>query len=822
MVKFNSIFPWLSIRNKLLIAFAGLSILPLTLVGIYNIFSTVRLMRQAALQELTGEVHTIREKTENFLHDISSDLRVLQNSSPMETWIQRRSTSVGVGSSTDLTRTGNELLSFAKTKEIYYRFRLIDESGDELLRVECDNPSDSTTTFRIVTPSELGEGRAQYYFLLVDKLRKNQIAFAPAEVAHRGMERIPVITFALPLLEHGRHLGILVADVFEKNLLDIIETRRHADPERTVVLVTGDGHYLYHSEKKRDWNRLLASREEDNLAREYASTVDASILSGKEGTITEGTKEIISYAPLFETTPIPGSPARSLLFAVPIIVFVSVPESAVMGPARSYTMTLFGFLVVFLACAIGLGLLATRQFTRPISQLQRGAEIVAEGHYEHRLVVKTHDEMEQLAVQFNRMAASLHAHDQELRAHRMHLEDMVQQRTRELLEEKTKLQHLLDNVPSAFVLLDRNFRILTVSTAFTRVTGLPSDGTIGKQYSEVDGAGGSMWASAFSNGAIESRTSQVRHPISGDRLLEYVAVPMKEENVIAALLLIITDITERKRLEQQMVQTEKLVAAAEMSSMIAHEFRNALTSVKMIIQLFGESEHFSRSERKSLGVVLDSIRHMERIVTELLSFARPKPLQFKPTNVNRVLRDSIDFVRPHILRKDISLTSNLDADIGELPLDESLLKEAIINVLLNGIQAIEANVRVAKRGRVTATSKCVRLPAPLTGGVYHGSADKASDPGIILASHADCVQIEISDNGCGIADGHLEKIFDPFYTTKTNGTGLGLPMVQRTVAAHGGVLRVESKVHKGTTFSIYLPITNAKTKQRRGNNSRRG
>lgn len=822
MVKLNNIFRWLSIRNKLLIAFAGLSIFPLTLVGIYNIVSTVRLMREVALQELTGDVHTIREKTENFLDDISSDIRVLQNSSSMETWMQRTSLSRGFAPSADLTHIGNEILSFAKTKEIYYQFRLIDESGDELLRVECDNPSDSTKTFRIVTPSELAGGRAQYYFLLVDKLGRNQIAFAPAEVAHRGVERIPVISFALPLMEHGRRLGILVANVFEKNLLDVIETKRHADPERKVVLVTGDGHYLYHSEKKRDWNRLLASREEDNLARDYTPQVATSILSGREGTLTEGTKEIISYAPLFETTPIPGTSARSLSFSIPIIVFVSVPESAVMGPARSYTMTLFGFLVIFLCFAVGLGLLATRQFTRPISQVQRGAEIIAEGHYEHRLEVQTNDEIEQLATQFNRMAASLQAHDQELRAHRMHLEDMVQQRTKELLEEKTKLHLLLDNVPSAFVLLDRNFCILTVSAAFTRVTGLLSGGAIGKEYSEVDEAGASMWVSAFSNGTTESRTRQVRHPDSGDRLLEYVAVPMKEGNKVTALLLIITDITERKRLEQQMVQTEKLVAAAEMSSMIAHEFRNALTSVKMIIQLFGESKHLSRSERRSLGVALDSIRHMEGIVTELLSFARPKPLKFKPTNVNRVLHSSIEFISPHVRKKEVALVSKLDASVGELPLDESLLKEAIINLLLNGIQAIEANGRMTKRGRVTATSKSLSLSAPLTGGSYRGGAGKADAAGLTLARHTNCVQIKISDNGCGIADDQLQKIFDPFYTTKTNGTGLGLPMVQRTVAAHGGVLQVESTVHKGTTFSIYLPIANGQKKQRHGNHSRRG
>ena len=822
MLKFNKKLPWLSIRNKLLIAFAGLSIFPLTFVGIYNIVSTVRLMRQAALQELTGEVHTIREKTENFLDDISSDLRVLQNSSPMEAWMGRINSKEQKPSNTDLALIGNQFLSFAKTKGIYYRFRLIDEAGDELLRVECENPSDSAMTFTIVPPSELSEARASYYFLLVDKLGRNQIAFAPAEVAHHGANRIPVISFALPLLEHGRRLGILVADVFEKNLLDVIESKRHVGPLRKVILVTGDGHYLYHSEKKRDWNRLLASREEGNLGRDYAPAVVTSILSGREGTLTEGSDEDISYAPLFESSLIPGSPSRSMPFSVPIIVFVSVPESVVMGPARSYTMTLLGFLVVFLCFAITLGLLATRQFTTPISQLERGAEIIAEGRYEHRLDVETHDEIEQLAVQFNRMASSLQAHDQELRTHRMHLEDMVLQRTRELLEEKTKLQLLLDNVPSAFVLLSQSMRVLTVSAAFTRVTGLPSSGAIGKHYSEVDEAGHNMFKEGFTNGAMASRTREVQQTDTGDRLLEYVSVPMKEGSAISAVLLIITDITERKRLEQQMVQTEKLVAAAEMSSMIAHEFRNALTSVKMIIQLFGESEHFRKAEKKSLGVALDSIRHMEGIVTELLSFARPKPLEFRSTNVNRLLRDSIDFIRPHVLRKDITLVRHLDAGVGEIPLDESLMKEAIINILLNGIQAVEAGRRMSMKGRVTASSQRVKLSASLSGGVYRAYGDKATDPRITLPGGTTCVQIEISDNGCGIAEDHKEKIFDPFFTTKTNGTGLGLPMVQRTVAAHGGVLRIESKVNKGTTLSIYLPIPNGKTKQRNGNNSRRG
>jgi PAS domain S-box-containing protein len=823
LIRLNDIFPWLSIRNKLLIAFAGLSVLPLALVGIYSILTITQMMRQVSLEELTGSVRTIREKTENFLEDISSDLRVLQNSSSVEGWMQGRISQAPASQQRDLAQMGREFLAFARTKGIYYQFRLIDESGDEVFRVECDNPTDSARTFGIASPSELVEGHSRYYFLLIDRLGENQIAFAPAEVVHRGAERIPVMSFALPIFERRHRVGILVANVFEKNLLDVIETRRSTEPGRKIVLVTGDGHYVYHSEKKRDWNRLLASREEDNLQRDYPSAVASAILSGSEGTLAESTNEIISYAPLFKSNPSMSSAGNSLSFSVLVTVFVSVPESVVMGPVRSYAMTLLGFLALFLGSAIGLGLLATRQFTKPISQLQRGAEIVAEGHYEHRLEVKTHDEIEQLAHQFNRMATSLQAHDQELRAHRTHLEDMVLQRTRELLEEKTKLQLLLDNVPSAFVLLDPQYRILTVSAAFTRVTGLPLGEAVGKPYDEVDEFGvDGLWTTAATEGLNETHTRQIHHPDLGDRTLEYVAVPMKEGDHMTALLLIITDVTERKRLEQQWVQTEKLVAAGEMSSMIAHEFRNALTSVKMIVQLFAESKRFRKSEKKSLGVALDSIRHMESVVSELLSFARPKPLQFKPTDANRVLRDSLDFIKPHALRKNISLVSKLDPDIGELNLDESLFKEAVINVLLNGIQAIEACGDREKRGKVRATSRCVRLDVPLTASVYPGSPDQTSVPEIVLPRNGECIRIDISDNGCGISEVQLKKIFDPFYTTKANGTGLGLPMVQRTVVAHAGVVKVESTPKKGTTFSIYLPIPYDQKKQGHTIHSYRG
>ncbi len=803
----------MSIRNKLLIAFAGLSILPLSFVGIYSILTNVKMMREIAIGELTDDVQIIREKSQNLLNDINTDMRVLQNSSYMEAWTQEVGTLTKYSTGSDLHHLANELVAFARTKGIYYQFRLISADGDELLRVECRNPVDSVKKYEIVPFSELRQSRETYYFLLVNGVEDNQIVFAPAELLGRNNELIPVMSFAMPLVKNKHRLGILIANVFERRLIEAIETRIGSASSRKVVLATGDGRYLYRSDMQKDWNRLLASRGEENLQRDYSSPITAAILSGKDGTMTEGTGDIVSYAPLFGNETATLSPAASATFAVPIIVFETESSDVILGPVRSYALTYVGFLVLFLLSAVALGLIATRQITRPIAELQHGAEVIARGNYANTLKVETHDEIEKLSDQFNIMAASLRAHESEIQRHRTQLEDMVAQRTHELQEEKGKLQAVLDNVPSAFVLLDRAFQIQTVSAAFSRVTGLALDEVKGRGrfylLGDADGNKESPWVRAAATGEIQSLEQRIGGQGGSNRFLEYIAIPMKEEGAVSALLVIITDITKRKKFEQQLVHTEKLVAAGEMSSIIAHEFRNALTSVKMILQLFVESEKATRTEKKSLAVALDSIYHMETIVTELLNFARPKPVQLTMTDLNRIVQESIEFVGPHVQQNNVVVTTTFDRKIRPRPLDESRLKEAIINLLLNAIQAFDGRRTQAQNWKIDIATKQIRLQKTIRDMIYAESVSEQVGSNVqsevVLEAHTACSLIEIRDNGGGIDKEELRRIFDPFFTTKTNGTGLGLPMVKRTVTAHGGIVTVESCKGEGATFRIYLP-----------------
>jgi len=813
MINPNKIFPWLSIRNKLLIAFGGLSILPMIFVGTYGTLSNLRTMKNAALEGLTADVQTTREKAADFLENVSSDLRVIQNTPSMVKW-SRESLSANGRYGNELEHVSKELLALAATKPLYYQLRLLDESGDELIRVECANPNDSIKTYRLVPPSELRHSRSAFYFLMINSTSNNKIMIAPAEVEHGSDERIPVMSFVMPLAGVHGLSGIVIANVFEKTFIRVIESKRRFEFNPKVMLVTGDGHYLYHSEKKTDWNRLLASREEDNLQQDYPANIAAAILSGGTGTLAEGANEIISYAPLFGAGNLTGDVEPFSKFSVPVYAVESVPEKSIMGSARSFALLYAGFTAVFLVSAIGLGLLATRQFTRPIAQLESGAEIIAKGNYGHRLQVETNDEIGKLADQFNVMAAALEARDKEILQHRAKLEVMVDQRTRELLEEKTKLQAVLDNVPSAFVLLDKNFRIQTVSAAFEGLTHTALPDVKGRDCGHLFGESGTcidcLCRKAVERGEAESRIERIIDNGQGERFIERIAIPMKENEEIKSILQIITDVTKRKRLEQELVYTEKLTAAGEMSSFVAHEFRNSLTSIKMILQLLRESKRISRAEKKSLDVALDSMSHMESIVIDLLDFARPKPVKMASGNINDIVDDSLDFVKSHVREKRIEVIKQQEDSLEVLALDVSQIKESIINILLNAIQSMDASPGVNSRATITVVTKRECLNETLRELAFGREIGKEGvgerHPEIVLEKGSRCTVVEISDTGTGIDPEQLSRIFDPFYTTKVNGTGLGLPMVKRTVNAHGGIVTVQSKRGKGTTVRIYFPI----------------
>ncbi len=827
MFKLNKLFPWLSIRNKLIIAFTGLSLLPILIVGIHGIISNTKMMKQIAVQNLNHDLALIQENTANLMDGIENDIRLIKNSYLNNHIRNDFRYQENLFQAKNLGDLNEELLSFIKTRGIYYQVRITDTLGNNIAWVKSESYGTAGNSYQIVKGSELGKNPEVYYLYLVKNLSRNQIALAPVELLDRNNKLIPVVSFAASIFYGGNKAGILIADVYAKNLFNTLQTYKPLVQNEEVILVSSDGHYLYHSFKKKNWNKLLAGRNEYNLQHDFSSDITSKILSNRRTVITAGSKDIISHSPLFYGYKSVFHSSIGQSFAIPLYLIVAVPKALILAPVHSYEYTFAAILIAFLLISVTLSLLATRHFTTSLATLTRGAETITRGNYNYRVKVETRDEIEKLAEQFNLMAQSLDEHDTEIRKYRMHLEEMVASRTEELSAEKSKLQAILDNVPSAFLLLDKDLRIQTASAAFNIITGYNIEDVKGENCNKIFGSAGicdkCICSEAITENKIESCINLKINDKQQERYIEHVAIPMKSNGETVAVLAVITDITKRKQLENVLVKTEKLAATGEIAAFVAHEFRNSLTSIKMILQLLAESDHTSRTEKKSVSVALNSTEEMEDTVNKLLNYAYPVPMQLQSGDINKIINESLAFVRLRFGKSRISLKKEIEPSIPLILLDASRLKEAIINVLLNAVQSIDEKSTADENSdynnnevnEITISIRKVILKKTLrdykleeTAGytqIENADRDKYE---IILPKGTGCILLKITDTGLGVDSKNISRIFDPFFTTKTNGTGLGLPMVKRTINAHKGIVSVESKKGTGTTFNIYIPVRN--------------
>jgi PAS domain S-box-containing protein len=381
--------------------------------------------------------------------------------------------------------------------------------------------------------------------------------------------------------------------------------------------------------------------------------------------------------------------------------------------------------------------------------------------------------------------------------HTEQLEDEVDNRTSELTDKTNRLQAILDNVPSAFILLDRDFQIKASSAALGKLSNYHSEETIGKYCYTVFGEGNFCHncpsRRAVESGELASVVKEKKLDNSKIQYLEHTSIPIKENGSITSILEIVTDITERKRMEKLALRAEKLSATGEMSAVIAHEIRNSLTSLKLIMQFLGESTKIPEKESNSIKIAMESVYEMEEIVTDLLNFARPRAPKFVMKNVNQIIQESDSLVHYQIEQRQIQLDEKLSSGIPECLVDPDHLKAAFVNILLNSIDAISEN------GKIIVSANLVTLSENVLDFFSEQQINVKLDIGQSV------IQISFEDNGCGIPDVHMDNIFDPFFTTKASGTGLGLPMTKRVINEHGGVITVESNDREGSIFKIFIP-----------------
>jgi len=228
--------------------------------------------------------------------------------------------------------------------------------------------------------------------------------------------------------------------------------------------------------------------------------------------------------------------------------------------------------------------------------------------------------------------------------------------------------------------------------------------------------------------------------------------------------------------EAAMRRSERLAALGQLSAGLAHELRNPLGTIRASAEMLGKSvSQENEVAREVAGFIRDEVDRTNSLVTRFLEFARPIPLRLAPADLGEV----IDQAAAHLARNsphyDVAVYRNYSPDIAPFPLDAELMERAIYNLLLNAAQATPPG------GAITVKTR----PS-------EGNAE-----------------IAVIDRGAGIDSKHLENIFNPFFTTKPEGVGLGLAIVSKIVDEHGGKIGVESEPGKGSIFQIYLPVHRA-------------
>jgi len=371
----------------------------------------------------------------------------------------------------------------------------------------------------------------------------------------------------------------------------------------------------------------------------------------------------------------------------------------------------------------------------------------------------------------------------------------VEMSAKELAESRTRFQRKADEYISLFE--GANDAIFIIN---------PSDGRfleVNRKAEELTGYGGEELLRMSmrdihlsSDGArVDKRLAQI--VAEGSASFDYAPMLRKDGTIahvdISASLIrysgreviqiYIRDVTERRMLEKQVVQTGKLASIGTFTAGLAHEIRNPLNSVNLQLLLLErrikDGAKFSKSESLELiNIVREEVSRLDNLVTEFLFFAKPLSLDFHPCNIHRILDDVFALFHARITHNDITLERNYMDNMPLLSLDTEKMKQALINIVQNSIEAMTDG------GALSISTRMKKRRVIIT----------------------------IEDSGTGIPEEDLDKVFEVFYTNKEKGTGLGLPIAFHIIEMHGGTLEIQNRQDAGTTCTVTFAVGPARYK----------
>jgi len=383
----------------------------------------------------------------------------------------------------------------------------------------------------------------------------------------------------------------------------------------------------------------------------------------------------------------------------------------------------------------------------------------------------------------NRMKHDLRKPIRPLKGEMGEISDAVNEMARALLDARSLNENILWSIADGVITVDVNGNVTSINPAGREMIGVTPEEVIGRPYESLldsDANFTSLLLDTMKNGN-EYVNVTMDVPLKGRNLPVTNSTSLLRDGsgkVIGAVA-IFKDISETQQLQKQVIRADRLAALGELAAGIAHDIRNPLTSIRGFVQYLQKSQ--DPEELKEYGpLIIRQVDGLNRTIGELLKFAKPHPPMYGPVQVNDLIREMTQLIKNRAEKQNIEIGLQLDQALSPIKADGEQLKQVLLNLLINSSQAI------ASQGRIDI-------------------ATSMSSPGRLT--------IAITDNGVGIAPEYLEKVFDPFFSTKPGGTGLGLAVVQRIISGHNGVIGIKSEPGKGTTVLIHLPEVPAKKEE---------
>lgn len=349
-------------------------------------------------------------------------------------------------------------------------------------------------------------------------------------------------------------------------------------------------------------------------------------------------------------------------------------------------------------------------------------------------------------------------------------------KSKEIKNSKNKLQALFDGITDMILVVNKDFDITMANYKLAEFCNTIPQAIIGKKcysscYKQKD-----ICLECPSLKTFESKKPQFAEFAYGDEILHLWTYPMFNlEGELEFVIEYAKFVTEQKKLEREIQQAEKLSSIGQLAANIVHEIRNPLSGILTTVQLLEEDFTEDDTRKEDMGDIIKEIGRIEKLMNELLSFSKPKPLEFTSADINNILETTLSFVKKKAKVSDVEIVSDFDKTLPEIKADPTRLQQVFLNLSMNAIESMPNGGRL-------------------------GISTKRED--------RQWVEVRFEDSGTGIPREDIGKIFDPFFSKKKEekGTGLGLSVSYRIIKDHKGEIDVESEEGKGTTFILRLKI----------------